>query len=74
MMNILNGGVHASNELNFQEFMILPIKFTSFSESLRAGAEIFHELKKLLISKNLSSAVGDEGGFAPNLSYNLTSL
>ncbi|GIR56061.1 MAG: hypothetical protein CM15mP63_0660 [Gammaproteobacteria bacterium] len=51
MMNILNGGAHANNELNFQEFMILPIKFTSFSESLRAGAEIFHELKKLLISK-----------------------
>ena len=74
MMNILNGGAHASNELNFQEFMILPIKFTSFSESLRAGAEIFHELKKLLISKNLSSAVGDEGGFAPNLSSNEDAL
>ena len=74
MMNILNGGAHANNELNFQEFMILPIKFTSFSESLRAGAEIFHELKKLLISKNLSSAVGDEGGFAPNLSSNEDAL
>ena len=74
MMNILNGGAHASNELNFQEFMILPIKFTSFSESLRAGAEIFHELKKLLISKNLNSAVGDEGGFAPNLSSNEDAL
>ena len=74
MMNILNGGVHASNELNFQEFMILPIKFASFSESLRAGAEIFHELKKLLISKNLSTAVGDEGGFAPNLSTNEDAL
>ncbi len=74
MMNILNGGVHASNELNFQEFMILPIKFSSFSESLRAGAEIFHALKQLLISKNLSSAVGDEGGFAPNLSSNEDAL
>ena len=74
MMNILNGGAHANNELNFQEFMILPIKFTSFSESLRAGAEIFHELKKLLISKNLNSAVGDEGGFAPNLSSNEDAL
>ena len=74
MMNILNGGAHANNELNFQEFMILPIKFNSFSESLRAGVEIFHELKKLLASKNLSTAVGDEGGFAPNLSSNEEAL
>ncbi len=74
MMNILNGGAHANNELNFQEFMILPIKFDSFSKSLRAGVEIFHELKSSLASKNLSTAVGDEGGFAPNLSSNEEAL
>ena len=74
MMNILNGGAHANNKLNFQEFMILPINFKNFAESLRAGSEIFHNLKKILSSKNLSTAVGDEGGFAPNLSSNEEAL
>ena len=67
LMNILNGGAHASNNIDIQEFMIAPIKFDSFSEALRAGCEIYKELKKLLKSKNLSVSVGDEGGFAPNL-------
>lgn len=67
MMNILNGGAHANNGLTIQEFMIIPSGAPTFSESLRYGAEIFHTLKKLLQDKNLSTAVGDEGGFAPNL-------
>ena len=67
MMNILNGGAHASNNVEIQEFMIVPIGASSFSEGLRMGSEVYHTLKKLLISKNLSSSVGDEGGFAPNL-------
>ena len=67
MMNILNGGAHADNLIDFQEFMIQPKGFNSFSESLRAGIEIFHTLKNILKSKGLNTAVGDEGGFAPNL-------
>ena len=67
MMNILNGGKHADSNVDFQEFMVMPIKFESFSEALRAGAEIFHTLKKVLHDKGLNTAVGDEGGFAPNL-------
>ena len=67
MLNILNGGVHADNPIDFQEFMIRPFKFDSFSESLRCGVEIFHTLKKTLEKKNLNTSVGDEGGFAPNL-------
>ncbi len=67
MMNIVNGGQHANNNLDFQEFMILPVSQTSFREALRCGAEIFQALKKLLHKKGFSTAVGDEGGFAPNL-------
>ena len=67
MMNILNGGAHASNNVEIQEFMILPIGAKSFAEALRMGSEIYHSLKTLLESKNLSTAVGDEGGFAPDL-------
>ena len=67
MMNILNGGAHADNPIDFQEFMIQPRGFSSFAESLRAGIEIFHTLKGILKSKGLSTSVGDEGGFAPNL-------
>ena len=67
MLNILNGGAHADNPIDFQEFMIRPFKFDSFSESLRCGVEIFHTLKKTLEKKNLNTSVGDEGGFAPNL-------
>jgi enolase len=67
MMNILNGGQHADSNVDFQEFMILPVDFGSFSEALRAGTEVFHTLKKVLKSKGLNTGVGDEGGFAPNL-------
>src|SRR5580658_7341637 len=67
MMNVINGGAHADNNLDFQEFMIMPHGFGSFREGLRAGAETFHNLKKILHKKGLSTAVGDEGGFAPNL-------
>ncbi|MCB1138875.1 MAG: phosphopyruvate hydratase [Leptospiraceae bacterium] len=67
MMNIINGGAHADNGVDFQEFMIMPVRFDSFREALRAGAEIFHHLKKVLHDKGLGTAVGDEGGFAPNL-------
>ena len=67
MLNILNGGVHADNPIDFQEFMIRPYKFNSFSDSLRCGVEIFHTLKRTLEDKNLNTSVGDEGGFAPNL-------
>jgi enolase len=67
LMNIINGGAHANNALDFQEFMIVPIGFTSFREALRAGAEVFHNLKKILSERKFSTAVGDEGGFAPNL-------
>ncbi len=67
MLNIINGGAHANNNLSFQEFMIIPINCNSFSEAIRKSSEVFHTLKKLLEKKNISSAVGDEGGFAPNL-------
>jgi enolase len=67
MMNVLNGGKHADNNVDFQEFMIMPLGLPSFREALRAGAEVFHHLKKVLHDKGLSTAVGDEGGFAPNL-------
>jgi len=74
MMNIINGGEHANNNLDFQEFMILPVSQSSFSEALRCGAEVFHALKNLLNKKGLSTAVGDEGGFAPNLSSHTEAL
>jgi len=67
MMNILNGGAHADNNLDFQEFMIMPVGATSFPEAVRMGAEVFHSLKKILHDKNYATAVGDEGGFAPNV-------
>lgn len=74
LMNILNGGAHANNGLDVQEFMIVPMVKNSFSESLRAGSEIFHTLKKILGKKGLSTAVGDEGGFAPSLPNNEEAL
>ena len=74
MMNILNGGKHADNNVDFQEFMIQPWGFDSFSDALRAGVEIYHSLKKILHKANLSTAVGDEGGFAPNLKDNEDAL
>ncbi|MHB8880805.1 MAG: phosphopyruvate hydratase [Thermodesulfovibrionales bacterium] len=70
MMNILNGGAHADNNLDIQEFMIMPAGLSDFSSALRAGTEIFHTLKKILKAKGLNTAVGDEGGFAPNLKSN----
>ncbi|MFT5914637.1 MAG: enolase [Flammeovirgaceae bacterium] len=70
MMNIINGGSHADNSIDFQEFMIMPTKFDTFSRSLQAGVEVFHNLKKVLHSKGMSTNVGDEGGFAPNLGSN----
>ncbi len=74
MMNILNGGAHADNNLDIQEFMIMPAGMPDFSSALRAGTEIFHTLKKILKGKKLNTAVGDEGGFAPNLSSNEEAL
>jgi enolase len=74
MMNILNGGEHADNNVDIQEFMIQPVAAPSFAEALRAGAEIFHHLKKVLAGRGLSTAVGDEGGFAPNLPSNEAAL
>jgi enolase len=74
MMNIINGGEHANNNLDFQEFMILPVGRNSFREALRCGAEVFHALKKLLDQKGFSTAVGDEGGFAPNLASHADAL
>jgi enolase len=70
MMNILNGGAHASNNVDFQEFMVMPVGAETFSEGLRTGVEIFHSLKKVLTSRGKSTAVGDEGGFAPDLASN----
>lgn len=70
MMNILNGGKHADNNVDFQEFMIMPVGAVNFAEALRMGTEVFHHLKKVLQKKGLNTAVGDEGGFAPNLSSN----
>ena len=66
MMNIINGGEHADNNVDIQEFMVQPVGAKSFKEALRMGAEIFHALKKVLSAKGLNTAVGDEGGFAPN--------
>jgi enolase len=70
MMNVLNGGVHADNNIDLQEFMIMPIGASSFSEGLRWGVETYHTLKSLLHDRKLATAVGDEGGFAPNLASN----
>ena len=74
LMNILNGGMHADNNLDIQEFMIVPLGFDSFRDALRAAAEVFHTLKSILKEKGLSTSVGDEGGFAPNLSRNEDAL
>ena len=74
MMNILNGGAHAKNGLDFQEFMIMPTGAKSFADAVRIGSEIFHSLKQVLNSKNLSTGVGDEGGFAPEISSTIESL
>jgi len=74
MMNILNGGEHADNNVDIQEFMVQPVSMSSFSEALRAGTEIFHHLKKVLSTMGLATAVGDEGGFAPNLVSNAQAL
>lgn len=74
MMNILNGGAHADNNMDLQECMVMPIGFERYSDALRAGAEIFHALKKILRAKNLNTAVGDEGGFAPDLKSNEEAL
>ena len=74
MMNILNGGEHADNNVDIQEFMVQPVGAPSFAEALRAGAEIFHNLKKVLSARGLNTAVGDEGGFAPNLPSNEAAL
>lgn len=74
MMNILNGGEHADNNVDIQEFMVQPVNFDKFSDGLRCGAEIFHALKAVLKAKGLSTAVGDEGGFAPNLASNEEAL
>lgn len=74
MMNIINGGAHADNNVDFQEFMVLPVGFDSFSEALRAGTEIFHALKSVLKGHGLSTAVGDEGGFAPDFRSNVEAL
>jgi enolase len=70
MMNIVNGGAHADNSVDFQEFMVMPVGFATFSEGLRAGVEVFHTLKGVLKKRGLSTAVGDEGGFAPDLESN----
>ncbi|MFA6985337.1 MAG: phosphopyruvate hydratase [Arenimonas sp.] len=74
MMNIINGGAHADNNVDMQEFMVLPVGFDSFAESLRAGTEIFHSLKSVLKGRGLSTSVGDEGGFAPDLRSNEEAL
>ena len=74
MMNVLNGGAHADNKVDFQEFMVVPVGFTAFSDALRAGTEVFHALKKELHDRGLSTAVGDEGGFAPDLESNEAAL
>jgi enolase len=74
MMNIINGGAHANNGIDIQEFMVMPLGFDCFSDALRAGTEIFHSLKKVLAGKGMSTAVGDEGGFAPDLKTNEEAL
>ena len=70
MMNIVNGGQHADNSVDVQEFMVMPLGFERFSDALRAGVEIFHHLKKVLSARKLNTSVGDEGGFAPDLASN----
>ncbi|MGB1927280.1 MAG: phosphopyruvate hydratase, partial [Rubripirellula sp.] len=74
MMNIINGGEHADNSVDVQEFMVMPLGFERFSDALRAGTEVFHHLKKVLSSKGYNTAVGDEGGFAPDLKSNQEAL
>ncbi|GAA9069901.1 phosphopyruvate hydratase [Helicobacter pylori] len=74
MLNIINGGTHANNSIDFQEYMIMPLGFESFKEALRASAEVYHTLKKLLDGKNQLTSVGDEGGFAPNFNNNVDPL
>ena len=74
MMNVINGGVHADNTIDLQEFMIVPVGAASFSEAMRWGVETYHTLKKVLDEQGLSTAVGDEGGFAPNLASNEDAL
>jgi enolase len=74
MMNVLNGGAHADNKVDFQEFMVVPVGAPSFSEALRTGAEVFHALKRTLHERGLATAVGDEGGFAPDLASNEAAL
>jgi len=74
MMNIINGGAHADNAVDVQEFMIMPLGFDNFSDALRCGVEIFHHLKKVLSERGLNTAVGDEGGFAPNLESNQAAI
>ncbi len=74
MMNILNGGEHADNNVDIQEFMVMPVGAENFREALRMGAEIFHSLKSVLKEKGYNTAVGDEGGFAPNLKSNEEAL
>src|SRR6202035_2788403 len=74
MMNILNGGAHADNNVDFQEFMVMPVGAERFSDALRWGAEVFHTLKGVLKKKGYSTAVGDEGGFAPSLKSNVEAI
>ncbi|GAA7001756.1 phosphopyruvate hydratase [Helicobacter pylori] len=74
MLNVINGGTHANNSIDFQEYMIMPLGFESFKEALRASAEVYHTLKKLLDGKNQLTSVGDEGGFAPNFNNNVEPL
>src|SRR3954454_5015798 len=74
MMNIINGGAHADNSVDLQEFMVMPLGFERFSDALRCGVEVFHSLKKVLHDKGLNTAVGDEGGFAPDLKSNREAL
>src|SRR4029453_2664515 len=74
MMNVLNGGAHADNKVDFQEFMVVPSGAQTFSEGLRMGVEVFHALKRTLHDQGLSTAVGDEGGFAPDLDSNEAAL
>ena len=70
MLNIINGGAHADNKVDFQEYMIMPVGFERFSEGLQASAEVYHNLKKILAARGLATALGDEGGFAPDLQNN----
>src|SRR5207245_2882732 len=74
MMNILNGGAHADNNVDFQEFMVMPVGAPSFSEALRWGVEVFHKLKAVLKKRGYNTAVGDEGGFAPSLKSNVEAI